>query len=221
MVLNGEKTMKRKILSIGEIIWDVYPDKKTIGGAPLNFAAHAVLCGADSTLISAVGNDTLGDAAMEALSGFGVGSKYIRRNDKPTGQCVVTLDANAIPRYQVLRNVAYDEIELGDADFAAFNRASYDALYFGTLIQRESVSRKTVHALVSHCSFRNILCDVNLRQSCYDSDSVGFCLRHATILKLSMEEEPLLRASGGYIPQDDPPARWHWRFAKDILNLKQ
>ena len=77
---------KVKILAIGEIIWDVYPDKKTIGGAPLNFAAHSVLCGAKSTLISAVGNDTLGQNAIVALEQFGVDCKYIKENKWKTGQ---------------------------------------------------------------------------------------------------------------------------------------
>lgn len=192
--------MKKKILSIGEIIWDIYPDKKTIGGAPLNFAAHAVLCGAESALISAIGQDTLGEEALCTLKAFGVDCRYIKQNNKPTGQCVVTLDSNAIPSYNVLRGVAYDHIELDNTDFSAFNQEHYDALYFGTLIQRESVSKQAVRELVSHCNFRNIICDVNLRPNCYDSDSVNFCLSHATILKVSMEEEPLLRSLSGYVP---------------------
>ena len=73
---------KAKILSIGEIIWDIYPNKKTIGGAPLNFSAHSVLCGAESALISAVGNDMLGEEALVALKNFGVNCKYIKKSAK-------------------------------------------------------------------------------------------------------------------------------------------
>ena len=194
---------KAKILSIGEIIWDIYPNKKTIGGAPLNFSAHSVLCGAESTLISAIGNDPLGEEALIALKDFGVNCKYIKKSEKSTGQCIVTLDNNAIPHYNVLRNVAYDDIRLDQADFEDIQRERYDAFYFGTLIQREETARKAVHALVEKCQFPNILCDVNLRPDCYDKTSVDFCLKHATILKVSIEEEPLLRVLGDYIPENN------------------
>ena len=197
--------MKKKILSIGEIIWDVYPDKKTIGGAPLNFAAHAVLCGAESALISAIGRDSLGGDAIKALKNFGVDCQYVKNNDKPTGQCIVALDDNAIPHYNVLRDVAYDNIELDGIDFDRINQGKYDALYFGTLIQRNEVSGKAVRDLLEKCYFPRIICDVNLRPNCYNRDSINLCLNHATILKISLEEEPLLRSFGEYVPANDTP----------------
>ena len=195
--------MKKKILSIGEIIWDIFPDKQVIGGAPLNFAAHSSLCGAESSLLSAIGNDTLGEDALKALNDFGVSTKYVKRVDQPTGQCIVTLDENAIPSYKVLREVAYDNIVITDEDIVNINEEKYDALYFGTLIQREPVSRKAVRDVVNNCTFKDIICDVNLRPNCYDEDSVEFCLKNATIIKVSIEEEPILRSFGGYDPCSD------------------
>ncbi|MBQ7348098.1 MAG: hypothetical protein IJW55_09930 [Clostridia bacterium] len=195
--------MKKKIISIGEIIWDIYPKKKTIGGAPLNFAAHAVLCGAESALISAVGQDLLGEEAMKWLHSFGIVDKYVKVNPQSTGQCLVTLDENAVPHYNVLRDVAYDHICLADEELASIAREGYDALYFGTLIQRNIVSRKTVCELVSRCSFAHVICDVNLRPNCYDAESVNFCMRHATVLKVSIEEEGLLRSLAGYVPESE------------------
>lgn len=192
--------MKKKILAIGEIIWDVYPDRKVIGGAPLNFVAHASLCGAQSALVSAVGRDSLGDGAIGALEGFGVSCKYIKRTSQPTGQCLVTLDENAVPHYNVLRGVAYDNIVLDGGDIVSINAEKYDAFYFGTLIQREPVSRHAVRTVVENCSFGEIICDVNLRPDCYDEESVRFCLENATVLKVSIEEEPILRSFGMYIP---------------------
>lgn len=198
--------MGTKILSIGEIIWDVYPDKKTIGGAPLNFAAHVVQCGAESTLISAIGNDDLGKEAIKTLSEFGVDCRYIKTTNQPTGQCIVSLDGNGIPHYNVLKDVSYDQIIMDETEYLQLNCENYDALYFGTLIQRNEVSKKTVHELVRNCKFKSIICDVNLRPDCYDFDSINFCLTHATILKVSMEEEPILRSFGGYRPQNESPA---------------
>ena len=199
--------MKGKILAFGEIIWDVFPDKQVIGGAPLNFAAHCALCGAQSALVSAVGADALGAQALEALASFGVGTQYVKKISYPTGQCLVTLDADAIPHYDVLRNVAYDYVDVTDADIAAINAEGYDALYFGTLVQRNGVSREALQKIVNGCRFGEVLCDVNLRPHCYDADSVAFCLEHATVLKVSIEEEPILRTMGHYAPAQDTPRR--------------
>lgn len=212
--------MKTKILSIGEIIWDIFPDKQVIGGAPLNFAAHSSLCGAESSLLSAVGNDGLGDGAIEALSDFGVNKKYVKRVAQPTGQCLVTLDKNAVPSYNVLCGVAYDNIVVTDEDIASINAEKYDALYFGTLIQRESVSRKAVHDIVNNCFFREIICDVNLRPNCYDEGSIEFCLKNATILKVSIEEEPILRSFGGYSPSGDKVGDIARALYESYRNLK-
>lgn len=139
------------------------------------------------------------------MTEFGVECRYIKKNTQPTGQCFVTLDEAGIPHYNVLCDVAYDGIALDGGDFSRIAEEGYDALYFGTLIQRETASRKAVRDLVATCHFPTVICDVNLRPNCYDSDSVKFCLRNASVLKVSMEEEPLLRAFGGYTPADDSP----------------
>lgn len=211
--------MSGKILSFGEIIWDVFPDKRVIGGAPLNFAAHASLCGAQSALVSAVGADESGEQALEVLASFGVGTQYVKRNSRPTGQCLVTLDADAIPRYNVLCDVAYDHIDVTDGDIASINAEGYDALYFGTLIQRSRESRNAVHRLVRDCRFGEILCDVNLRPHCYDADSVTFCLEHATVLKVSIEEEPILRSLAHYTPAESTPDKIARALCRSYPNL--
>lgn len=196
-----------RILSVGEIIWDVYSDRQVIGGAPLNFAAHAARCGANSALLSAVGEDALGDAAMEALRAFGVDTALVRRNARPTGQCLVTLDAQAVPHYEVLRDMAYDHLRLSEQDRAIIRARHPDALYFGTLIQRAPESRQALRQIVqdNRFEFETVFCDVNLRQDCYDAESVRFCLEQATILKVSIEEEPALRSFGFYAPGENTP----------------
>ncbi len=198
--------MKKKILAIGEIIWDVYSDRAALGGAPLNFAAHSVQCGAEAALISAVGADSLGEDAKRELADFGVDISYIKTVDAPTGRCLVTLDAARVPHYNVLRGVAYDNILLQKADFSDITSRGFDALYFGTLIQREPVSRASLRSLVESCTFDTVICDVNLRPDCYDAESVALCMKHATVLKISIEEEPLLRALAGYEPAEQTPA---------------
>ena len=102
-----------KALSFGEILWDVYPNKKCLGGAPLNFAAHFAKQGGESYMLSALGDDELGKAALKKLSDWEVSSEYISvLKNRPTGRCVVTLNKQSVPSYDILQDVAYDHIPL-------------------------------------------------------------------------------------------------------------
>ena len=189
------------VLVFGEIIWDVYPHKSCIGGAPLNFAAHFVREGGRAALLSAVGRDHLAAPALEFLQNNGVDTRFISAVDYPTGRCDVTLSAAGIPSYFVVPDVAYDHIPADPSLPATAAAEGYDLLYFGTLAQRGE-SRLALEALLRKGAFREIFCDVNLRPDCYDAGSVANCLEQATILKISDEEEPLLRAIAGYLPED-------------------
>ncbi len=191
------------VLVFGEIIWDVYPDKACIGGAPLNFAAHFVREGGAAALLSAVGKDDLAAPALEFLTKNGVDTKFISAVDYPTGRCDVTLSAAGIPSYYVVPDVAYDHIPADQSVAARAEDEGYDVLYFGTLAQRGE-SRQALELLLREGNFRAIFCDVNLRPDCYDAKSVANCLENATILKISDEEEPLLRKVAGYLPEGAP-----------------
>lgn len=197
--------MKPKILAFGEIIWDVYADASFIGGAGLNFAAHCAKCGAESTLFSAVGKDTLGKNAYAEIANFGLSAEMIKQSEQLTGQCAVTLKADGTPEFNVAENTAYDNIEVTDEDIRRINDLGYDALYFGTLIQRSGVSQSSLRKICEECTFSEIVCDINLRKNCYSTETAEYCLKHATILKISDEEEPLLRTLGLYAPAADSP----------------
>ena len=183
-----------KILAIGEIIFDIFGNEAVIGGAPLNFCAHCVACGAKAALVSGVGNDEYGDRALEIIKDFGVETAFIGRNSFETGKCIVTVE-NGNPSFNVLRPSAYDAI---DADVVAIKEYGAEIFAFGTLIQREETSRNAVRSILAQCDFKEIFCDINLRQNCYDRESCLLCLENATILKLSDEEEPLLAEFGFY-----------------------
>ena len=183
-----------KILSFGEIIWDVFPDgESVIGGAPLNFAAHAVKCGAKSYLFSAVGEDALGEKAIHALQNLGVETDLIGKNRLPTGRCTVTLQ-NGSPSYEVCRPAAYDAIPFSQDAVDFINQKGFDAFCFGTLAAREPVSRQALQRILKSYPFSTVFCDINLRPHCYDEGSVKLCFENAKILKISEEEEPLLHA---------------------------
>lgn len=191
--LQGVKFVKVNILSFGELIWDVYEKKSFIGGAGLNFAAHCSKCGADSFLFSAVGNDELGNKATDIISALNINQKFIKQSDRVTGQCIVRLDSDGIPDFDVIADVAYDNVTVSAEDISHINEIGFDALYFGTLIQRSQNSRAALRKICRDCSFREIVCDLNLRKNCYDRNTVEFCLENATILKISSEDELLMR----------------------------
>jgi fructokinase len=185
-----------KILSFGEIIWDVYDDRAVIGGAPMNFTAHCVKCGAEGYILSAVGHDALGIAALSELSRLGVNSAFVGKSEHPTGSCRVTLDSNGIPTYSLATDTAYDYIQLTEGITEQIRNECFDALCFGTLAQRNAISARTLKELLAECKFKEIFCDLNLRPNGYCEASVRLCLEHAITLKLSEEEAPLLESIG-------------------------
>ena len=192
-----------KIISYGEIIWDVYPDRKALGGAPLNFALHASAVGAETAIVSAVGYDGLGDEALGIIGSRGVDTQYVGRSERPTGRCNVTLDEKKIPSYELMRDTAYDSIALSESDIKKISAEGYDAICFGTLIQRSPISRDTLRDLVARSGIRTIFCDVNLRSGNYDAESASFCLENSTLLKVSLEEAPALNSLRLYKTPDD------------------
>ena len=179
--------MKAKILSFGEILWDVYPDQKHLGGASLNFAAHLAKFGHRVEMLSALGADALGEEARQQLSDWNLGDKYVPAlSEKETGKCLVTLDENSIPSYNLLNNVAYDCISCDGID------EDFDVLYFGTLALRGERNSEALTELLAKKSFGEIFVDVNIRPPFYSEKTVRFACGKATLLKISLEELPVV-----------------------------
>lgn len=174
-----------KLLSFGEVLWDVYPEDRFIGGAPLNFAAHCAKHGLDAYMLSAVGDDELGRQTLLRLKAFGLHTDFVSiLPHKQTGKCLVTLDENSVPSYNLLSDVAWDEIPCDTAGQA------FDVLYFGTLALRSQANLANLNALIAANDFRHIFVDVNIRPPFYSRASICFALEHATIVKISDEELP-------------------------------
>lgn len=172
-----------KILSFGEILWDCYPDKKYIGGAPLNFAAHLAKHGENVYMLSSLGDDELGEAAREYLKGQSISEEYVFEcTEKETGKCIVTLDENQVPTYNLLPDVAYDYIPTDNVS------DGFDVLYFGTLSLREEYNKKSLKRLLDSHSFKEVFVDINIRTPFYTAETVRFAVENATILKISLEE---------------------------------
>ncbi len=174
-----------KLTVFGEILWDVFDQEKKIGGAPFNFAAHAVRQGADVRLISAVGKDELGDEALRACKKLNVPTDCIARlSNYPTGKCQVTLK-DGMPVYDLSGDYAYDHIPL-PADMLPEDSS---AIYFGTLAQRGKESRETLQRILTKKNLVDeVFFDINIRQHYYDDALIDESIRAATILKVSREE---------------------------------
>ncbi len=174
-----------KILSFGEIIWDVYETEKFIGGAPLNLAAHCSNQGAESFMLSSVGNDDLGKRALEEVKSFNVKTDFVLVNkEKETGKCIVTLNKNGVPSYNVLTDVAYDYIKAPEN----INNSKFDVFCFGTLALRSKENLETVKTILKNSNIKKIYCDINIRPPFFSDETILFALENANILKISDEE---------------------------------
>lgn len=177
-----------KILSFGEILFDVYGESANLGGAPLNFCAHAVRAGAQASMLSAVGKDDYGKKALAQVAGYGIDIRHTAvLGDKMTGRCLVTLNEQGVPRYDLLEGVAYDYIPVPELDGEDF-----DVFYFGTLALRSDYNRQTVETLLKNGKFGDVFVDINIRPPFYSDESILLALRNATLLKISDEELPVV-----------------------------
>lgn len=180
-----------KTLVFGEIIWDVYPNERTIGGAAFNFAANLGLLGNETYLLSAIGGDELGREAISFAKKYNIKTDFIQENTFGTGRCIVTLDNGGLPSFNVLQNTSYDNITADDVLLKKISVIKPDALYFGTLAQRGN-SVSALKKILNSYRFTEIFCDINIRNGCSSPETTDTCLRNATILKLSDEEAHFL-----------------------------
>jgi fructokinase len=175
-----------RVLSFGEILFDIIEGEHYLGGAPLNFAAHLAQLGDESYIYSRLGRDALGEEALRQIQSFGLRTEYVQQDSLyPTGTVPVVF-RNGQPDYTILEKVAYDFIRLDEGK--AFADTAFDVLYFGTLAQRHPQSRETLHQIIERKKFKEIFYDVNLRKNCYTLQLILQSLKRCSILKLNDEE---------------------------------
>jgi fructokinase len=185
--------MKNKpfVAGIGELLWDVLPTGKQVGGAPCNFAFHALQAGCESIVISAVGNEQSGDELLSALAVLNINCEFIQRNGFSTGTVTVKLNESGHPSYSIHENTAWDNVELNPETESKFKEL--DAVYYGSLGQRNSVSAETIQRLLESVKPGCLkVFDINLRQHFYSPEIITKSLEFANILKLNDEELPVL-----------------------------
>jgi fructokinase len=189
---------KRYVVGLGEVLWDVLPEGKKLGGAPANFAYHAgQFLGSDNTIaISALGEDKLADETIEALREHGL-NDLMPKVPYPTGTVQVQLDEQGIPTYDIKENVAWDNIPFDD-DIRQIAR-NCRAVCFGSLAQRNVVSRETIHKFLDETPADCVkIFDINLRQQFYTQEVIRESLQRCNVLKINDEELVLIGRMFGY-----------------------
>ena len=194
--------MKKVIVGLGEILWDMLPSGKALGGAPANFAYHATRLGEEGWAVSAIGNDPLGDEILALVEAKKL-KHILARVPQPTGTVEVTLSDAGVPTYNIMEDVAWDNIPCTEEMASLARRA--DAVCFGSLVQRLA-SRTSVLAFLRamHPEALKVF-DINLRQHYYTKEVIASSLELADILKINDEEIRIVADMFG-LGEDDTEA---------------
>lgn len=189
---------KDLIIGMGEVLWDVLPEGKKLGGAPCNFAYHVSQFGLDSCAVSAIGDDPLGKEIIENLDEKGV-NYHIDTVPYPTGTVQVELDSNGVPQYEIKENVAWDNIPYTERLEELAKQTK--AICYGSLGQRNIVSRNTINRFLDNIPAENdplVVFDINLRQSFYTKEILCNSMKRCNILKINDEELVIVSRLFGY-----------------------
>ena len=190
--------MKDMVVGMGEALWDVLPEGKKIGGAPANFAYHVSQFGLNSAVVSAVGEDALGDEIVENFTSKGL-NHLIERVPYPTGTVQVEIDQAGVPQYEIKENVAWDNIPYTAHLETLATRTK--AVCFGSLAQRNVVSRNTINRFLDAMPQDDdtlVVFDVNLRQGFYNKEILCNSMKRCNILKINDEELVTVSLMFGY-----------------------
>lgn len=187
------------VVGLGEVLWDMLPDGKQLGGAPTNFAYMCGLLGHHAVVASAIGTDALGEELPKRLNELKLDTSSIQvSREHPTGTVNVALDGDGQPKYEIEENVAWD--------FLVWQQiaARADVICFGTLAQRSAISRETIQAFLRATPPNAIrIFDVNLRQTFFSADVLAESLRLANVAKLNDTELPVVMSLLGLTSNDE------------------
>lgn len=182
-----------KTLAFGEILWDVLPDSRHLGGAPLNVSGHLARLGAEAHIVSSLGDDDYGREAMAILKAENIGTKYVSVHpDIPTGFTRITLE-DGIPSYEFNMPCAWDRILLSPGDLSGILAAEWDVFCFGSLAQRSAESRETLDSLLDGIRAKIVFFDVNLRKNFYSAEIIARSVSRCDVVKMNEDEWPVLR----------------------------
>jgi len=183
---------KFTIVGLGEALFDVFGSRSVLGGAPLNVAVHAQQAGRPiggrGVMVSRIGNDKLGRRIQEELAGRHMTADFVQVDPHhKTGEVFVTVN-DGEPSYEIVRDVAWDKLRMDDQTTELAR--SCDAVCFGSLAQRDAVSRGMIELFVESAPQAIRMFDVNLRQEYYSVDVLRRSCELASVVKVNREELP-------------------------------
>jgi fructokinase len=182
------------IIGLGELLWDLLPSGRQLGGAPANFAYCSNLLGDAGIVVSRIGADALGNDIRESLATFGLTDDFLQiDSEHATGTVNVKLDSRGQPEFEIKFPAAWDFLEWNESLHRLARSA--DAVCFGSLAQRSAKSRQTILNFLDSVRPKCVkIFDVNLRQSFYSADVLEGSMSRATIVKLNVDEVPRVAA---------------------------
>lgn len=188
------------IIGLGEVLWDMLPEGRKMGGAPANFAWHMAQFGYDARAVSAVGKDPDGDEILHQFAERGLRAD-LSRVDYPTGRVEVTLDTEGIPQYRILTDVAWDHIPYTEE--LRMTARTARCICFGSLAQRSKESHRTITSFLDDAPKDALrVFDINLRQPFYSREVVTESLKRCNILKINDEEALIVARMLGIDSED-------------------
>ena len=218
------------VVGLGEVLWDLLPERTCLGGAPANFAYIATLLGDQGIVASRVGEDSRGVEALGRMQELGLDISYVQRDrEHPTGTVKVELDAKGQARFEIAQPAAWDFLKW-TPDWQRLAEKA-DAVCFGSLAQRSDESRATIRRFLGAIPARAVkVFDVNLRQSYYSQEILAESMKAADIVKLNDEELPKIISLSGFprssphsspygSPQNDERSSAQWLMEAYALKL--
>lgn len=205
--------MKKNVVGLGEVLWDIFPERTCLGGAPANFAYMTTLLGDEGIVASRIGNDSRGVDAIRHLKELGVNTSQVQTDHQhPTGVVNVKIDGQGFAQYEIAHPVAWDFLEWtsGWQHLAE----SADAVCFGSLAQRSEKARSSIRrflAIMSEAALK--IFDVNLRQSYYSAEILSDSMKLADIVKVNDEELPRIMGLSRLPHKDEMSSAQRLRLA--------
>lgn len=183
-----------RVLGFGAVLWDDISedpnnqDAQNIGGSVFNVIVHAKRLGNEVSMMTAIGNDSLGDRTIRTMLELGVGIELVKTVSEPTCLVRVTFDKNRQPSYSCDDRVSWDFITLNQPDIKKINNSRYNCFCFGTLEQRNMVSRNSLMKVLEECRFDTVYLDLTLRPPFYSKEVMEYSLKKCSIAKMNMDE---------------------------------
>ncbi len=203
--------MSKKIVAFGELVWDIFPDGKLLGGAPVNLVYRVNSFGDEGILLSRIGDDDLGHEALEQLKKLEISDQNVQIDPEfPTGTAHVKIGSEGRADYIIEPDMAFDHIEF-TAEALKLVRSA-DCLVFGTLVQRYGISKNTLRELLNESPEPIKYLDLKLRKNCYSRPVLESSLHAANILRVKENELYTLKSELGLFEFETR------ELAKEVIN---